>query len=554
MLTQSFFAATCTTSTKTNILSTLKDIGIVLHEFQPQHTVRQGFKKSSTKANCLAINTSHVFSAQANKAVVNVYNREKANQEATVPFPDRIHSLEFVGDSAGFLVLGTENGRLNLWDVASGRQSISTASHLQPVSCLSVLPGNNLILSGSADSNIHVWSLPQLVSFTQSQSRSSNDPAPNSPLRTFSNHRSGITALACGHSRSLSNFAVSASSDGTCYIWSVGDCQVLRTILFPSAPRCFAVDPVDRAMYAGIEDGSIQHFDFYNDQEHQHLQASVSSHPQQLHTKDSWSSSSADIGSVECLTLSYDGTTLLSGHASGKILSWDIAKHRVQKVIADLGQSVTNIAMQRPEGLPAKRPHIEVKTVVKPKLDQSSSTQTSTSGIPTDYSLQVQIASHQPSGLLTPPHESDFHIILSHPTFPKSLLDEAVLDLSFPPSSDQTQRATSYDISFPANNDPPSSTTTHASQISKLESRIAVLEENLAIYVSAAERSRIRRLARMERREDFARRKREAYLEARKAGAKGDGDVAMREWEEKEAEVDGESDEVELGEEVYADV
>ena len=419
------------------------------------------------------------------------------------------------------------------------------------MSWLAVLPGNNLILSGSADSNVHVWSLPQLVSFTPSQSQSSNDPAPNAPLRTFSNHRSGITALACGHSRSLSNFAVSASSDGTCYIWSIGDCQVLRTILFPSAPQCFAVDPVDRAVYAGSEDGSIQCLDFYNGlQKSQHIQSSASSHAQQLHIKDSWSPASADFGSVECLTLSYDGTILLSGHVSGKILSWDIAKHRVQKMIADLGHPVTNISTQRPEGLPTKRPHIEVKTVVKPKLDQSSSTQTSTSGIPTDYSLQIQITSAKHSGLLTPPHELDFHNTISHPTFPKSLIDEAVLDLSFPATSAQTQQATAYDMPFPDNNDPPS--TTQASQISKLESRIVLLEENLAIYVSATERSRIRRLARMERREKFARRKREAYFEARKKGE--DGDVAMRQWEEKEGDVDAESDEVELGEDVYADV
>ena len=550
MLTESFFAATLATTTKASVASTLKDVGIVLHEFQPLGTVRHGFKKSLTRPNCLANNDTHIFAAQADKAVIHVYNREKGNQEATVAFPDRIHSLQFVGQSAGYLILGNEGGRLTLWDVASGRQTISTASHLQAVSHLSVLPGNNFILSGSADSNVHVWSLPQLVSFSQSHSLSSNKPAANSPLRTFSNHRSGITALACGHSSSLSNFAVSASSDATCYIWRTSDCQLLRTILFPSAPQCFAVDPVDRAVYSGNEDGSIQHFDFYNDfQNSQSIQSTPSSHLRQLHAKDNWLPASSEIGSAQCLTLSYDGTALLSGHSSGKIVSWDIAKHRIQKMVADLGKPITNIAMQRPEGLPTKRPHIEVKTVVKPKVDSTSSTQISTSGIPADYSLHVQITPSQQSGLLTPLHELDFHTILSQPTFPKFLIDEAVLDLTFPPSSsEKPQGTTTYDISFP----PDSPTSPQSSQISKFESRIALLEENLAIYVSAADRSRARRLDRMERREQFGRRKREAYFEAKNRGE--DGDVAMEKWEVKEREVDEESDEVELGEEVYADV
>lgn len=570
MLTESFVAATLATSNKSNVSSTLKDVGIVLHGFQPQNTIRHAFKKSSTQPNCLAISTTHIFAAQADRAVVLIYNREKGNQEATVPFPERITSLEFVGESSGFLVLGTEGGRLILLEVASGRQTISTASHLQSVSCLSVLPGNTFLLSGSSDSNVHIWSLPQLVSFSQPQSLSSHDTPPNAPVRSFSNHRSGITALACGHSRPLTNFAVSASSDGTCYVWSTADCQVLRTILFDSASQCLAVDPADRALYSGHEDGTVQSFNFYNESKiTRNSHTSVASNPTQLDSNDSWSPASSEIGSAQCLTLSYDGTILLSGHSSGRILSWDIAKHRVQKVIADLGNSVTNVAMQRPEGLPIKRPGIEVKTVVKPKLElSSSSNHIGTSGIPADYSLQVQITPPplpQPQlGLLTPPDETEndtntntsFHSLLTNPTFPKSLIDEAILDLTFPGTSDQNssqQQTSTYDISF---SDEPPQEPPSSSKITALQSRIALLEENLNIYVSAAERSRARRLARMERRDEFGRKKREAYLEAVKKGgdAAGDGDLAMREWESRERSVDRESDEVELGEEVYADI
>ena len=574
MLTESFVAATLATSTKSNISSTLKDVGIVLHGFQPQNTIRHGFKKSSTKPNCLAISTTHIFAAQADRAVVLIYNREKGNQEATIPFSERITSLEFVGESSGFLVLGTEGGRLVLWEVASGRQTISTASHVHSVSCLSVLPGNTFILSGSSDSNVHIWSLLQLVSFSQPQSLSSHDTPPNTPVRTFSNHRSDITALACGHSRPLTNFAVSASSDGTCYVWSTADCQVLRTILFDSASQCLAVDPADRALYSGHEDGTIQFFDFYNESKNtRNSHTSVASNPTQLDAKDSWSPASSEIGSAQCLTLSYDGTILLSGHSGGRVLSWDIAKHRVQKVVTDLGNSVTNIAMQRPEGLPIKRPRIEVKTVVKPKLELSSSSKhIGASGIPADYSLQVRITPPPPPqpqlGLLTPPNETDtdididnsFHSLLTNPTFPQSLIDEAILDLTFPPSSsssDQTsqqhQQTSTYDISF---SDETPQTPSSLSKIATLQSRITVLEENLSIYVSAAERSRARRIARMERRDEFGRKKREAYLEAVKKGgdADGDRDLVMKEWESRERSVDRESDEVELGEEVYADV
>jgi pre-rRNA-processing protein IPI3 len=562
MLTENFIAATHTTSTKPNVSSTLKDVGIALHEFRPQTTFRHGLKKSSTKVNCVAIGDTHIFAVQADKAVVHVYSREKGNQESTVAFPERIHSIAFVGESNGFVILGTEGGRLTVWEVASGRQSSSTASHLQPVSRLSVLPGNNLILSGSPDSNVQVWSLPQLVSFSQPHSVFLGDEPSNGPLRTFSSHRSGITALSCGHSMPLSNFAVSASADATCYIWSPSDGQILRSILFPSAPQCLAIDPANRALYAGHEDGSIQSLDFYADSAvTQNIHSAGSSQLVQISTKDKWTPVSSEVGSAQCLTLSYDGMTLLSGHASGKIVSWDVAKCRVQKVIAELGHSVTTISMQRPEGLPHNPPHIQVKTVVKPKIEQPSPDQLGTCTVPEDYTLKVQITPSRQSQCLAsdPPSRTDFESILSSQVFPQDLIDAAILGLELAESpTAQTHPSQSNRTYIPLSETDISTTTSSNSHITKLESRISVLEENLAIYVSAAERSRARRLDRMQRRSAFGQRKREAYSAHLAAAAKAVRDVeakmAMREWEEREREVDEESDDVEMGEEVYADV
>ena len=65
--------------------------------------------------NSLVASSTHIFAAQADKAVVHVYSRERGNQEALVSFPERIHSLALAGD--GTLVLGTAEGRIILWEV-----------------------------------------------------------------------------------------------------------------------------------------------------------------------------------------------------------------------------------------------------------------------------------------------------------------------------------------------------------------------------------------------------------------------------------------------------
>ena len=118
MLTESFIASVLSGEKSANSAVT-KDVGIHLHDYQPIAALKTSFKKSSTPANCLAVSASHIFAAQAEKAVVHVYNRERGNQEAIVPFQERIHSVAFAGDpnGAGVLLLGTEGGRVNLWEV-----------------------------------------------------------------------------------------------------------------------------------------------------------------------------------------------------------------------------------------------------------------------------------------------------------------------------------------------------------------------------------------------------------------------------------------------------
>ena len=541
MLTESFVLSTLTSDKGSSSSSlTLKDVSICLHELQPHLIPRHSYKKSSTHRNCLAISESHIFAAQAEKAVINVYNREKGNQEATVPFPERIHSLAYAGVGSALLVIGTAEGRLILWELASGRQVTSSASHLQAISSLAVTDNRSFILSGSTDSNIHVWSLPKLISFSKEATLSTSNAIQDIPLRTFSNHRSGITALSCGHSRTATNFAISASEDNSCYIWAIDSCETLRVILLPSTPLCFTVDPADRAIYAGYKDGDIQCINLFRIRLDSATRAPVSVYdvsqdgPVQLNSKDAWTAASADIGSTQCICLSYDGTMLLSGHRSGRVLSWDIAKGRVQKSIADFGQSVTNLIMLRPDGLLFNKPIFQVKSITKPKIDYSLPMKRGTTGVPPGYTLQGQIVPRRSSkGFPAPPEErqpqESFLAGLTSPFFSQSMIDEAIEDLYSP-----TQPGPNVDRATDAN----------LGKIERLEEQIAKLNGSLQQYTVAAERSRLRRIARMERRDELGFKKRSAYFEAKAKGE--DGDKAMEEWEEKELEVDVISDDEEM--------
>ena len=119
MLTESFVASVLYSEKPPSTSSALKDTAIHLYHYQPLPSLKSSFKKSSTRPNCLAISASHIFAAQSDKAAILVYSRERGNQEVFIPFQERVSSITLIGDlqDAGILAIGTEGGRLLLWEV-----------------------------------------------------------------------------------------------------------------------------------------------------------------------------------------------------------------------------------------------------------------------------------------------------------------------------------------------------------------------------------------------------------------------------------------------------
>ncbi|KAL9125066.1 MAG: hypothetical protein Q9217_005671 [Psora testacea] len=427
MLTETFVAATTNPDKLTNITAA----GIHFHDLQPLPVLRSSFKKSSVKPNCLAIGEAHVFAAQSDKAVVHVYSRERNNLEAVVPFPERIHSIALAGeqDGVGILVLGSEGGKLILWELGTGRQVSTPQHHLQAVTCAAVDLSSNFILSGSTDSNIHVWSLPSLLSFSTVPGEYGQD-LPLSPLRSLSDHRTAVTSLAFGHSASKQNIAVSTSRDDTCVVWDYLDCAVLHTFLLQSTPICVALDPVDRAAYVGHEDGSIQLIDFYKQAPTTHIidHSSRQFAPTQPPRSDQWTMSKNLSSPIHCLQVSYDGTILLSGHQDGKVHAWDVARGNYKQQVADFAAPVTNLAILSPSGFAqVKKPLLKLHHVVKPRYETFANGNHTSGGLSQSYNFTAQLMttmSHV-GGARDTDH---FHEALAHAAFPTSVLDKSLVD------------------------------------------------------------------------------------------------------------------------------
>jgi pre-rRNA-processing protein IPI3 len=401
-----------------------KDAAIFINTFQPASGTQTIFKKSATPPNCLAISQSHIFAAQVDKAVVHVYSREKNNQEATVPFPERITALLLICQDA-VLVLGTADGRLFAWEVASGRLVATKQAHLQAVAALAVDGRSNFLLSASADSSVHVWNISDLLSFSTAQD--------TSPVRTFSNHRSKVTALAVGHSDSACNFAVSVSEDKTCLVWDYRTNTLLRTFLLPGVASSISLDPADRAFYLGYEDGTVQQIDLYqttNGGLEAVQNGNGAANPIQPKASSRWKLQDASLGSILCMSLSFDGTTLITGHESGALLSWDTNRGSYLSTLpqSPLPGPVANVAFLPVTGFADPGDKVSTRTrvteIIKPKF--GAHTTDEGFNVPGNYALTVQLS----TDLSRNNASSELYNALTGTAFPTSILDQGLSELA----------------------------------------------------------------------------------------------------------------------------
>lgn len=328
---------------------------------------------------------------------------------------------------------------LTVAQICTGRLTSTPQSHLQQVTSLAVDPSSDFLLSGSADSNIHVWSLDALLSFTRSDSSAREDP--RAPIHTLSNHRSEISTIACGHGYGQANIAISTSSDQTAVVWNYCKGTALRTYLLGEVPRALVLDSLDRGFYVSYDDGSVQLIDLYASTgsanslyNESHSQTAMQPGKEHL-----WTVEGQELGAGLSLGLNFDGSQLLSGHKNGKIVSWDTAKGRFGSVLNTLPGPVTNLTMLSPKGFPNKeaRP-FKVHMVMKPRISSADSSSGNGSTIPGGYTFNAQLTGQLPSiqysatelRLCTSDsRKSEFESALTHSCFPESMLEEGLAEL-----------------------------------------------------------------------------------------------------------------------------
>ncbi|GKV10243.1 hypothetical protein SLEP1_g21636 [Rubroshorea leprosula] len=233
-----------------------------------------------------------------------------------------------------YIVGGGSSGNIYLWEVATGRLLKKWKAHLRGVTCLVFSEDDSLLISGSEDGCIRVWSLFRIFDDVQSQQAS------HLYEHSITEHSLPVTDIVTGYG-GCNAILVSASKDRTCKVWSLSEGRLLRNIVFPSEIDVIALDPGEHVFYAGSRDGNIYIVALHAESKPSkvfgmHIIGLLSDHSKP----------------VTCLAYSKEGNSLLSGSEDGMVKVWDLKTQNIIRMFRHAKGPVNNILIVKPQSSP----------------------------------------------------------------------------------------------------------------------------------------------------------------------------------------------------------
>ncbi|MED6158808.1 hypothetical protein PIB30_036221 [Stylosanthes scabra] len=230
-----------------------------------------------------------------------------------------------------YIAGGGVSGDIYLWEVETGRLLKKWHAHYRAVTCLVFSEDDSLLISGSEDGSVRVWSLFMIFDDLRSQEASQLYE------HSFTGHALRVTDVVIGYGGSNA-IIVSASEDRTCKVWSLSTGALLRNIVFPAIIDAIVLDPAEHVFYAGSRDGKIFIAAL-------HTESLVTS-SYGMHIIGSFSNHSK---SVTCLAYGISGNLLISGSEDGMVRVWDARTHNIVRMFKYAKGPVSNICVVRPE-------------------------------------------------------------------------------------------------------------------------------------------------------------------------------------------------------------
>ncbi|WFD34342.1 Pre-rRNA-processing protein ipi3 [Malassezia cuniculi] len=290
------------------------------------------------------------------RALLIVYSWQKDQPLARIVLPQKMVAAELSPDGT-YIATGAADGRLFIWEVASGALITSFEGHYRAITALRWTSDSAALVSASADSRVCVWSLSSVFGASDLGA----DAHVPSPYAFFADHTLQVTDVLVTPGAFPNAAKVwSASKDMSVKLWDLARRQLVSTFSFPAAIGCIALDPLERFLVAGEAaqkgPGRLFRVDLY-DAETVRARGGRGTEGEIVRT-DGMPTLVLD-DAITAVAVSNAGSHAVVGTAAGQLHVADVSTLQVQRVLSACGAPtrtpdtpVTNIRMlMRPADL-----------------------------------------------------------------------------------------------------------------------------------------------------------------------------------------------------------
>ncbi|CEP10084.1 hypothetical protein [Parasitella parasitica] len=205
------------------------------HLYARHHTLKQNWCKGRAVeqsfqghdkfvVTCLQFDEDKIVSG-ADDSHVNIYSTTTGKKRMTLEGHEGgVWALQYVGNT---LVTGSTDRRVRVWDMETGKCTHIFTGHTSTIRCLlitkPITQGDQpMIITGSRDSTLRVWRLPDPKNRQGHFHGNSGDPNPYF-VHSLMGHRQSVRAIAAH-----GNILVSGSYDNTVRVWDIKAGQMVH--------------------------------------------------------------------------------------------------------------------------------------------------------------------------------------------------------------------------------------------------------------------------------------------------------------------------------------
>lgn len=327
-----------------------------------------------------------LFVASPNKALINVYSWGKESPDQRIPIPEQLSCLTLCKHprikvleghqsdernlpsfrTPWLLAGGSKTGKLYVWELASGNLLCVKEAHYQAITAIKFSQCGTFLVSGSSDARCMVWRTSDLISVYNKDEESSINIK---PFASFTDHSLPITDLTISEAGIISDLRLyTVSRDSTLRIYDIMTKSLLTTFVLPSGIECVTKDPANRACYVGLSNGLIRTVPLYQINPNTSVLESIGGrgkivtldtdpnllntfvhHQQRLSTEPLHKTLNKKTTTEEKpilvtrLSITMDGSNLISGDSAGRVYVSDIVSRQVVKTFAPCKSSISYI-------------------------------------------------------------------------------------------------------------------------------------------------------------------------------------------------------------------